>query len=603
MSSRFPHDGDPVRIAQLVRELAEAQKIAQLGSWEWDVASNRVTWSDQLYRIYGLPVGSAIDFDTFLDQVHPEDRPAVQESVGAALAEGSAFEFQHRIVRPDGGVLRLLARGEAILGPDGAPIGMRGTGQDITTRFEADQQLHRLAAEKSARLAAQEAEARMTFLAGASAELGSSLDYETTLRTIARLAVPAIADWCAVDLLEHGELRRLAVEHIDPARVAFVAEIQERYPPDPDAPQGVHQVIRTGRSEMMEEIPGELLVAAAVDEEHLRIIRELDLRSYICVPLAARGTTFGALTLVYAESGRRYGREMLVMAEDLARRAGTAVDNARLVRDLEHARASLEEQATEMEIQAEEVEVQNEELENQSHELIAALKTRSDFMATVSHELRTPLNAIMGYTQLLEMGITAVVPEPALAHVRRIGLSARHLLQLIDDILTFSALEANRQTIEPAPVSIPELLDEVSAIIEPIAERNGLDFEIRRENAPDVIETDPRKVRQILLNLLGNAVKFTTEGSVALVIRADRDSVVFEVTDTGMGIPVDEQHQLFEPYWQSNEARNLRIGGAGLGLTISHRFARLLGGDLDVRSTSGVGSTFTLRLPRGSVAS
>ena len=451
--------------------------------------------------------------------------------------------------------------------------------------------------ERAARLAAEGAERRMAFLARASAELASSLDYQTTLRTVARLAVPEVADWCAIDLLEGGTLRRLAVEHVDPDKVQFVSDLQERYPPDRDAPRGAYQVARTGKAEWLEEIPESLLVDAAVDEEHLELIRQLGLRSYVSAPLAARGEILGVITLVHAESDRRFGPDALLLAEDLARRAGVAIDNARLVTELEQARAGLEEQASELEIQAEELETQNEELELRSQELAVALQARSDFMATVSHELRTPLNAIMGYAQLLEMGLAATLPDAALGYVRRIGLSARHLLQLIDDILTFSSIEADRQVAEFHDLDIAELLDEVSAIIEPIAERDGLTFATRADDAPPSFRTDPRKLRQILLNLLGNAVKFTEEGSIELIVRPHGDDILFEVHDTGMGIPPEEQERLFEPYWQGAEVRTLSIGGAGLGLTISRRFARLMGGDLLAQSSPGKGSVFTLRLP------
>ena len=451
--------------------------------------------------------------------------------------------------------------------------------------------------ERAARRAAEGAEQRMAFLARASAELASSLDYQTTLRTVARLAVPDIADWCAIDLLENGELLRLAVEHVDPAKVQFVSRIQERYPPDPDSSRGAYEVARTGRSQVIEEIPESFLVEVAVDEEHLHMLSQLGLRSYVAAPLVARGQILGVITLVQAESGRTYGSDALLLVEDLARRAGTAIDNARLVTELEQARASLEEQASELEIQAEELETQNEELETQAQELMVALQTRSDFMATVSHELRTPLNAIMGYSQLLEMGLASPLPDAALGYVRRIGLSAHHLLQLIDDILTFSSIEANRQTAELDDLDIADLLEEVGAIIEPIAEADGLTFAARTVDAPSTFRTDPRKLRQVLLNLLGNAVKFTDEGGIELVVRSDGPDLLFEVHDTGMGIPADEHDRLFEPYWQGAEARSLSIGGAGLGLTISRRFAHILGGDLEAVSTPGKGSVFTVRLP------
>jgi GAF domain-containing protein len=184
------------------------------------------------------------------------------------------------------------------------------------------------------RIAAQEEAARQTarlaFLADATAELARSLDYQATLQAVARLAVPTLADWCAIDLVEDGRLHRLAVEHVDPAKVRLAHELQERYPPDPDAPSGPWNVMRTGRSELIHEITDEMLVAGAIDEEHLRIARDLQLRSAVTVPLAARGRVLGVITWVSAESGRLYGPDDLALAEDLARRAAVAIDNSQL---------------------------------------------------------------------------------------------------------------------------------------------------------------------------------------------------------------------------------------------------------------------------------
>jgi PAS domain S-box-containing protein len=178
--------------------------------------------------------------------------------------------------------------------------------------------------------AAVDRAAKLAFLAGASTELASSLDYQTTLANVARLAVPTLADWCTVEVVEDGRLRTLAVAHVDPAKVAMAEELQRRYPSDPQAPTGSPNVIRTGVSELYPEITDDMLVAGSRDEEHLRLSRELQLRSALCVPLTARGRVLGAFTLISAESGRRYGGDDLAFAEDLARRAAVAIDNAHL---------------------------------------------------------------------------------------------------------------------------------------------------------------------------------------------------------------------------------------------------------------------------------
>lgn len=172
--------------------------------------------------------------------------------------------------------------------------------------------------------------ARLAFLADAATELASSLDYQLTLSRVAQLAVPTFADWCAIDVVDDGRLRRVAVAHVDPAKVRFAHELAARYPPDPDAANGAWHVMRTGRSELIAEITDELLVAAAVDEEHLAIARSLQLRSAVTVPLIARGRVMGVITWVVAESDRRYRTQDLALAEDLARQAAVALDNADL---------------------------------------------------------------------------------------------------------------------------------------------------------------------------------------------------------------------------------------------------------------------------------
>ena len=172
--------------------------------------------------------------------------------------------------------------------------------------------------------------ARLAFLADASIELASSLDYEATLSKVARLAVPTFADWCAIDVVQDGRLNRLAVAHVDPAKVELAHSLQRKYPPDPNAPTGPWEVVRTGRAQLIPEITDEMLVAAARDEDQLRIGRDLQLRSALTVPLKARGRVLGLITWVTSESGRRYGPDDLGFAEHLARRASVAIDNAEL---------------------------------------------------------------------------------------------------------------------------------------------------------------------------------------------------------------------------------------------------------------------------------
>jgi PAS domain S-box-containing protein len=223
--------------------------------------------------------------------------------------------------------------------------------------------------------------------------------------------------------------------------------------------------------------------------------------------------------------------------------------------------------------------------------------TKSGFMATMSHELRTPLNAMLGYTDLLLMGVPVPLPGPSVGYVERLRLSARHLLQLIEEMLSFARLEAGKEEVDLQPVALSDVLREVSAIVEPLAEGKGIVFRTEVHGAPETLLTDPRKLRQVLLNLLGNAVKFTEQGHVEL--RAERSDawLVFRVADTGIGIPQEHLVRLFEAFWQGDGTLNRTAQGTGLGLAIAERYVRMLEGDIQVESVPGEGSAFTVRLP------
>lgn len=246
-----------------------------------------------------------------------------------------------------------------------------------------------------------------------------------------------------------------------------------------------------------------------------------------------------------------------------------------------------------------ELEAAVRELEARSHQAEEAGRAKSDFLATMSHELRTPLNATTGYADLLLAGIPEPIPEAAQKQVERIRLASKHLLSVIEEMLTFSRLEAGRETVNRAEVSLAELVDEVCAVIEPLAEDKQLRFHGPGGSIPSIaLHTDPGKLRQILVNLLGNAVKFTNQGEVAFDIRLDGEDALFIVRDTGIGVGPENLQAIWEPFKQLEDTNTRSAGGTGLGLPVSRDLARLLGGDIAVESTPGRGSTFTLRLPQ-----
>jgi signal transduction histidine kinase len=296
--------------------------------------------------------------------------------------------------------------------------------------------------------------------------------------------------------------------------------------------------------------------------EVLEVRQALGMRSYICAPMTARGRTVGAITFLHTtESDRRYDEADLAVAQELARRAATAIDNAMLYR-----------------------------------EVVEANQAKSDFLAVMSHELRTPLTAVIGYSELIADEIVGPVNATQKEQLSRIRSSSTHLLNLIEEILAFARIEAGQETVRLEGVELRAVVREAQEVIEPLISRKRLRLVADLPAERVEMDTDPGKLRQILLNLIANAVKFTDEGEIRVTLRRDGSAVELSVADSGVGIPPAHLERIFDPFWQVEQTRTRKVGGTGLGLSVARQLARLLGGDLTVESEVGRGSTFRVRL-------
>jgi PAS domain S-box-containing protein len=301
--------------------------------------------NDKLAELNGLPARDHIGRTP--GEVLGDDDPGIETVLRGVLTSGEPVidaEMEGAVSDEDG-LPRRFSTSFFPVRQQGRIMGLGGIVVEVSERRRAELERERaLADAHAARAEAEEAARRAHFLAEASVILDESLDYASTLASISRLVVPWLADWCAVDMVApDGGRERVAISHVDPEKVALVEEMERRYPADPDAPTGTPNVLRTGRSEIYMDISDEILVQAARDEEHLAFIRSLEMRAVIIVPMVARGRTLGTITLAAAETGRKFGEEDLLLAEELARRAGQSVDNARLYRERSHVARTLQE--------------------------------------------------------------------------------------------------------------------------------------------------------------------------------------------------------------------------------------------------------------------
>jgi signal transduction histidine kinase len=420
-----------------------------------------------------------------------------------------------------------------------------------------------IAEERAARAAAEDAERRAAFLAEAGVVLSESLDYEETFARLGSLCARSLACWCVIDVVEGRELRRIAGAHVDPEKMPALDELLRRYPSRWDSDHPSATVLRTGQPLLLPELTDELLRSRCEDEQHFRLLRALGGSSAIAVPLLARGETLGVLTIVSATPTRPYGRADLELAEEVALRAASAIDNARLYR------ASQE-----------------------------AVRVRSEFMTVASHELNTPVTSLMLAVQALRRATPTARPIDAGMMDRLLAVIARQgerLTKLVQGLLDISRIEANGGlTLELASVDLGALVREVVERFESDLARARCAVSIRGD-AGIVGRWDRSRLDQVLTNLLSNAIKFGAGKPIEISFGSERGLAWLAVRDHGIGIEATECGRIFGRFQRAVSERH--YGGLGLGLYISRRIVEDHGGSLRCESEVGVGSTFLLDLP------
>ncbi|MFL5593626.1 MAG: PAS domain S-box protein [Gemmatimonadaceae bacterium] len=518
------------------------QKLADM----WDIPAEIFGCGDE-QRALGAALDRLVDPDAFMAKVNDLYRRPEETSYDVLeLKDGRTFE---RYSQPQ----RIEDR----------PVGRVWSFRDVTARRRAEEQAHALTREQAARKEAENAQRRATLLAEASRVLSASFDYQTTLAALVRLTVPALADYCALDIVEtEDKFERIGEAHVDPAKSLLLKEVATFPRSALTARHPLIRVITTGEPVLEADISAAFIRQSFAEAGQRAIVEALEPRSLICVPLVASGKPLGALTLVTSGSGRRFAIADLSLAADIARRAAVVVEHARLFNEAQQ-----------------------------------ATKARDDVLAVVAHDLRNPLNTVsMAVSLMLESTPPERVQERRQVEIVR--RAADRMNRMIQDLLDVKRMESGRLTIDLRPEAPGSLINDTIDMLRPLAAGTGIRLDTALDDDLPCVVADAARIQQVLSNLVGNAVKFTPRNG-RITVSAERidGEVRFAVIDTGPGIPAEQVPHIFGRFWQ---ARTSDRRGIGLGLAIAKGIVEAHNGRIWVESHVGLGSTFYFTLPTAS---
>jgi signal transduction histidine kinase/PAS domain-containing protein len=537
------------KLAQVLQQLPTGVIIA-------DQTGKLLYGNDEVARIWRTPLIPSQNIAEYhawqgFDLKDGHALRAEEWALAQALITGdTVFGQQVEIQRGDGTRGYISNSGAPLRDEEGHIVGGVIAFYDITAQKETEKQRDRLMEE-------------MRFLSEVGEVLALSLDYDKTLTRLTRLLVPRLADWCSVDVVnDDGTIGDfVAVAHGDPAKVELVRALRRRYPTPPDAAYGMARVLRTGEPEWIPEITDEMNRASARDPEQLEMVLALGLRSYVAVPLNARGRTFGVISLAMAESGRRLGARDLALTQEIARRAAYAIDNARLYRLAREASA-----------------------------------VRDNLLAIVSHDLKNLLGTIMLSGAAISRSLSDPEKLPKAQRAAEvIHRTGARMDRLIHDLVDVAQIQMGRLAMVKHMHDPAAIVAEAAEAFGSQAQEKGVTLEHACERDLPQVSCDRERVLQVLSNLLSNAIKVTPAGG-AIATRCERrgTDVLFVVSDTGPGIADEELPHVFERYFRGQRTE---YKGMGLGLAIVKGIVDAHGGWVKADSRLGEGATFSFGLP------
>lgn len=568
-------------------QLDEALSVGLIGTWVWELDENKVYSDETLAKIFGLNKDEAaqgLPVEDVMKSIHPFDIDRIQKSIATAIEKQIPFEEEYRTISEDGTRRWVLARGHIDLNENGNLVRFPGVAIDITER--------------------KTTEFNFDYLSKASKALSSSLDYKKTLQKIAQLAVPHIADWCMVDILnDKNEVQLVALAHRDPEKVEWAMKLRQKQgAPRLDDLTGTGKVIRTGKSEFYPLITDELLEQVAEHKEQMEIIRSVGMTSAMTVPLMNGKKAYGAITLISAELKRQYTQNDLEMAQEIAHRASLAMINAQLYREAQREiaeRKRLEEELVNMNTWLERrVAERTKELKELNVNLERSNRELEDFAYVASHDLQEPLRKIQAFSDLLQDQYSSQLGDGK-DYLERMHKAAARMSTLIEDLLSFSRVTTKGQQFEK--VDLKKVAEEVTGDLE--ARINDTKGIINIGELPS-IHADHTQIQQLFQNLIGNALKFhkpdeppvvTVSATTKPKTKSKPTRVRLEIQDNGVGFDEKYLDRIFAVFQRLHGRESYE--GTGIGLAVCKKIVERHDGIITAKSKLGKGTTFIVTLP------
>lgn len=558
----------------LLADIVESSDDAIIGL---DMGLKITSWNRGAERIFGYTEKEVLGKEsTFFHPTVCEDDDVINI---AKLKEEKRIEHYETVRQhKDGRLVDVSISISSIKNYNGELVGFSKIARDITRQKKSAEEIRNLLElEKKARYESEKNHKRLKILTRAGEVLNSSLNYEQTLSQLAKVTVPGLADWCAVEVLDkNGRLQRVAVEHIDRSKVKFAFEIAKKYPSEADENRGVYKVLKTGLTEIYKNIPDEYLKEITKSEQHYKLIKMLGIKSAVIAPLISRDKVLGVISFIGEKQLTENSMLTAELAESLARRAAVAIDNANLYEEAKNLNQELEERVQK---RTEQLEIVNKELEA--------------FSYSVSHDLRAPLRAIDGFSGFLFEDYSEKLDDEGRRLLKVIRSNSVQMGQLIDDLLEFSRM--NRVKINFIKINMYDLVREVYEEVVQFEKNREIEFKLA-DLAGAV--GDYGLIKQVWRNLISNAVKYTRKEKISKIkiySRPENNSMIYYIKDNGVGFDMKYTNKLFGVFQRMHKASEFE--GTGVGLALVKRIILKHGGIVKAKSKINEGAVFYFTLP------